>query len=81
MTLEVWFWEKLDVLLDVDTPTLNDITALCLTLAHQAVAEEGWEFEHAFHELLMYYIYRNFREYEHFIQGVANDDKDDCFAQ
>jgi len=81
MTLEVWFWEKLEVLLEVDTPTLDDITALCLTLAQRAVDEEGWDFEYALHELVMYYIYRNYTEYRHFIQGIANDNRDDIVSR
>lgn len=80
MSLAVWYWDKLDTLLEVDTPTLGDITALCLELAQRSVDEEGWEFDHAFHELLMYYIYRNYTQYNQFIHGIANDDMQDCFS-
>ena len=81
MTMEVWFWEKLDILLEVDMPTLGDITDQCVDLANRSVAEEGWKFDHALHELLMYYIYRNYQEYQHFIQGIANDNQDDCITR
>ena len=81
ISLAVWYWDKLDILLDVDTPSLDDITGFCLELAHRSVDEEGWEFDHAFYELLMYYIYRNYSEYVQFIHNIANDDKFDCFAE
>lgn len=78
--LAEWYWEKLDILLEVDTPTLDYITDICFDLAVRSVKEEGWSFDHAFHDLLMYYIYRNYTQYSNHAKGLANDDMQDCFA-
>lgn len=64
----------------VDAPSLEEITEFCLGLAHRAVEEEGWDFDHAFHELLMYYIFRNFNAYRNYMRGLANDNIEDCFS-
>lgn len=80
VALHPWYWEKLDLLLVVDSNSVDDITRLCLTLADQAVQHEDWALEPAFRELLMYYIYRNYHGYMAVRHNLANDNRQDCFA-
>jgi len=80
VVLESWYWDKLEILLAVDTPRERDIARFCQHLAERAVVEEGWRFEDAFQELLMYYIYRNYLGYLQVEHGIANDIGEDCFA-
>ena len=76
--LTTWYWDKLDLLLEVGTHSLRYITDLCFDTAHDSAKEEGWDLDHAFHELLMYYIYRNYTEYSNHRRGIANDNFEDC---
>jgi len=71
--LAPWYWERLDILLAVDQPSLTDITTFCQKLAKDAVTNEGWSMDHAFRELLMYYIYRNYFGYTQIQGNVANE--------
>ena len=81
VSLSLWFWEKLDLLLKVDDErNINDVTRICLNLAQQE-AEEYRDFDHAFVELLMYYIWRNFKGYCQFHNGYANDNFGSFFTQ
>jgi len=81
MTVSQWFWEKLDILLQVNaTISQSDIIQFCFTLAERSVTEEGWEFDIAFRELLMYYIYRNYQGYIKLHDNLANDHWEDCFT-
>lgn len=80
LVLAPWYWQKLDFLLKADTPSLCDITGFCLKLARRSVSEEGWDFDAAFRELLMYYIYRNHQAYVADRHNLANDNLDDCFS-
>ena len=80
VALPLWYWEKLDVLLSVDCNNLDTITRYCLALADKAVRDEGWEFDTAFRELLMYYIYRNYQGYVAVNHHLANDNRDECFT-
>jgi len=79
MVLTPWYWDKLELLLDVDTADLQTITQFCLSLAELSVEREGWEHEHAFRELLMYYIYRNYNGFVQVRDQIANDTGADCY--
>lgn len=79
MALEPWYWERLDLLLEIDLPSLEAITRFCLTLADLAVQREGWDREDAFREIFKYYIYRNYFGYVKVRDGLANDSFRDCF--
>lgn len=80
LTMETWYWEKLDVLLQCDDQTIDQITAFCLELTGQAVTDEGWDHDEAFRQLLMYYVYRNYRGFVKIRDDLANDAWQDCFA-
>ncbi len=80
VVLHPWYWDKLDLLLKVDCNSLADITRFCQSLASRAVHDEGGEFQTAFRELLMYYIYRNVQGYLAVCHNQSNDNQDDCFS-
>lgn len=76
VSLSIWFWEKLELLLKVeDARNLNEITHICLK-QEQIEVKKDTDFDHAFVELLMYYIWRNFNGYCQFYNGYANDNFD-----
>jgi hypothetical protein len=77
--MPLWYWHRLEVLLMVEDKTLEEITEFCHTLAQRAVADEGWEFDPAFREILMYYIYRHIQDYQCKRDNLANDNWEDCF--
>lgn len=79
VVLPSWYWEKLDLLLAVDCNSLAEITRFCQSLANGAVHDEGWEFQTAFRELFMYYIYRNYQGYLAVSNNLSNNNQDDCF--
>lgn len=80
VSMSPWYWETLDELLLVDDWPISKITGFCLELARRSVDEEGWDHDEAFRELLMYYIYRNWRGFVKVRDNLANDAWEDCFA-
>lgn len=80
VSLGTWYWEKLETLLALGRYDLEYITGFCFDLALRSAEEEGWDFDHAFHELLMYYIYRHYTVYHNYRRGIANDNAMDCFS-
>ena len=78
LTLDTWYWNKLAFLLEHDTWSLERITAFCFDLARRSREEEGLDFEDEFQQLLMYYIYRNYRGYVKVRDTLANDAWEDC---
>ena len=79
MTMPLWYWRRLEVVLMTGPKTLSKITDFCLSLAHRAVEDEGWALENAYRELLMYYIYRHFQGYINARDNLSNDNWDNCF--
>jgi len=81
VSLSLWFWEKLDLLLNADGGrNIKEITHICLK-QEQIEVKENDEFDHAFVELLMYYIWLNFNSYCQFYNGYANDNYDSFYPQ
>lgn len=79
--LSLWFWEKLELLLEVDDQRdLEEITCICLKI-EQHELQQGAEYDHAFVEALMYYIWRNYKGYCQYINGYANDNFDGFYSQ
>lgn len=70
---DAWYWKKLDVILNAEgAHTLDEITRICLDLAQRTLDEKGQDFEEAFYELFMYYIYLNYKGYLQYRHGIAN---------
>lgn len=73
LMMEDWYWRKLDLITSVDgAASLDEITDLCLRIAQQTHERIGQEFEEAFYELFMYYIWLNYHGYLQYRYGIAN---------
>ena len=78
MVMPITYWHWLEVVLMTGERALEEIIEFCTSLAHRAVSDEGWRFDCAFRELLMYYIYRHIQDYKNTRDNLANDNWDDC---
>ncbi len=73
LTLEDWYWRKLDLITSVDgAASLDEITRICLRTAQQTRDRVGQEFEEAFYELFVCYIWLNYHGYLQYQYGIAN---------
>ena len=73
ISMDAWYWQKLDFLLEVDTPDLHGITGFCLDFAKKLVSENSEEYEYAFFTLFMHYIYTEYHQLKQRGGGIAND--------
>lgn len=81
MVMPRYFWMRFEVLLaeNINLGYMEAI-AFCFDLAKKSVHQDGWTFDVAFRELLMYYIFRNYTSYLSWKNNLANDNWLDCFA-
>lgn len=73
LMLGPWYWKALDVLINDAGFTLERTTQYCLDLAHRAVKEQNWNFDHAFTEVTMAYIYTNYEVHMKNTNNIANE--------
>lgn len=73
MMMGPWYWKKLDILLQHGVHSLDDITGFCIDHAQHTHDEIGQDFDEAFYELFVYYIYSAYFHYLKYRDNIAND--------
>lgn len=81
VSMDAWYWQKLDFLLEVDDPDLNGITEFCLGFARKLVGKNSEEYEYTFFTLFMHYIYTEHHRFMQVGLNIANDYWNDDFDE
>jgi len=81
VSMDQWYWQKLDFLLEVDARDLNFITNFCLKFARDLVGKHSENFELAFFSLFMHYIRTEYYRFQQRGYNIANEYWDISFDE
>ncbi len=73
ISMDTWYWQKLDFLLEVDTIDLRSITGFCLDFGKKLVGKNSEDYEHTFFTLFMHYIYTEYHRFKQRGNNIANE--------